>query len=194
MYHGGGGGKGRGFPSSVIDTDILVKTTNADTTAGYLYDKITINSAYFDKAVFNPAGNESLLITPYLGTNYMEFNFAYLDAEDTAKTVDFINLPAGAILIGARIKATEKFLGGDISYLKCSIGIASDLECIMQPYEMCDITVSDTEYAEAFNFQSFNYGSNTMLKIRAVSIGDNLEYLTQGIAKVEIWYLRKKAV
>jgi len=102
-----------------------------------------------------------------------------------------MSLPAGAIIIGSRLKVNTTFQGGAITNYYLSIGIASYLENILAQYDATNISVSSTEYAEALGFQSFDISNITTILVTATSVGANLNAATQGDAMIEIFYLNR---
>lgn len=100
-------------------------------------------------------------------------------------------IPAGALCLGSRLKCGSAWLGGAITNYFLSLGVAGATQDLMTEYDAMNIVVSDTEYAEAFAFQSFNYNAAVNLVVTARSVGGNLSLSTQGVGVVEVFYLPK---
>lgn len=126
------------------------------------------------------------ILTQKITITHTEFQTAGLTFNKTLWA-----LPAGAIVIGSRLKASATWQGGAIANYYLSIGISGALQQIMTEYDAMNIVIGNTEYAESFLFESFNYGASVDLKVAARSVGANLSASTQGTALVEIFYLPK---
>jgi hypothetical protein len=106
-------------------------------------------------------------------------------------TITLFTLPAGAIVIGTRLKVSTIFTGGTIANYFLSIGLVGTEQDLMTEYDSKNITPATDEYAEGQCFQSFNYSATVDLKITARSVTANLSASTQGAADVEIFYIAK---
>jgi hypothetical protein len=106
-------------------------------------------------------------------------------------TITLTTLPAGAIVIGTRLKVSTIFTGGTIANYFLSIGLIGTEQDLMTEYDSKNITVAADEYAEGSCFQSFNYSATVDLKVTARSVTANLSASTQGAADVEIFYIAK---
>jgi hypothetical protein len=98
-------------------------------------------------------------------------------------------LPSAGIIIGTRLKPEIIFSGPAITSYFLSLGVAGNTADIMTEYDVKNIAISDTEYAEAMAFQSFNYNNTTAILITARSVGANLSAANQGTAKIEVYYI-----
>jgi hypothetical protein len=132
--------------------------------------------------------NISVLPFPIRGTT-VDITFSDLSAAALTNSILLYSLPAAGIIIGTRLKAGVIFSGPAITSYFLSLGVAGNTADIMNEYDVKNITVSDTEYAEAMAFQSFNYNASTSILITARSIGANLSAANQGSAKIEVYYI-----
>jgi len=120
-------------------------------------------------------------------------NVAYTDLSAAALTNSILlfALPAGAIVIGTRLKVSSIFTGPAITNYFLSLGIAGATADLMNEYDGKNITPGDTEYSEAMAFQSFNYNASVNLLVTARSVGANLSTATGGAMKIEIYYIKR---
>jgi hypothetical protein len=107
------------------------------------------------------------------------------------KTNTLYSLPAGAILIGCRLKPSPAWLGGAISAYNLSIGYAGNNQDMMTEYDVMNLVIGDMEYAESQCFQSFDYNNAVSVTVTARSVTANLSASTQGVAVVELIYIPK---
>ena len=145
-----------------------------------------------DSADTNKKKSVSLSALPIL-LKVAKITVSHIDFQTAAltKSNTLFTLPAGAIVIGSRLKASAIFTGGAIANYFLSIGITGAEQDLMTEYDARNITPAADEYAEASIFQSFNFSATVDLKITARSVTANLDASTGGAADIEIFYIIK---
>jgi hypothetical protein len=145
-----------------------------------------------DSASANAKKNITIGSLPYT-VQTAKINISHVDFQTAAltKTNTLFSLPAGAIVIGIRLKASAIFTGPAISNYFLSVGISGGTGDLMQEYDTKTITPGDQEYAESHVFQSFDYNNAFNLTVTGRSVGANLSTSTGGAAVVEVIYIPK---
>jgi len=157
--------------ASPVSADLLVIE---DSAAGNAKKNITIGSLPYPFQVAKVTITYTLLLVAAL-TN----------------SITLFAVPAGAMIVGTRLKVSTPFLGGAIANYFLSIGVAGSTQDLMGEYDSMNLVVGDTEYAEAQCFQSFNYNASVNILVTGRSVGNNLSAATQGACLVEIFYVPK---
>jgi len=142
-------------------------------------------------------GWNSSTIAPILSTYYKKTEVTLLHAQlqdaSLTKSITLFALPAGAIVLFIRLKHSVIFTGPAITAYYLMIGIAGGIQDLMTEYDVMGSAVSNTEYAESFSAQSFDFNNPVNLLISARSVGANLNTSTAGTALIEIYYIDKVA-
>jgi hypothetical protein len=149
-------------------------------------DRLVIED--FADANKKKAINISVLPFPIRGTT-VDIAFSDLAIAALTNSILLFTLPSAGIIIGTRLKPEIIFSGPAITSYFLSLGVAGNTADIMTEYDVKNIAISDTEYAEAMAFQSFNYNNTTAILITARSVGANLSAANQGTAKIEVYYI-----
>lgn len=144
-----------------------------------------------DAADSNNKKKTTLSALPFLQWQKINITHTQFQTAALTNTIKLTDLPAGAVVLATRLIPSVIFDGPGILDYYLSIGISGALQDLLTEYQVEDITPGNTEYAEAFSFQSFNYGATQELKITARSTGANLNASTTGAALVEILYIPK---
>lgn len=107
-----------------------------------------------------------------------------LSAASLSRDISLFNLPAGAMVEWACIKHSVIFAGTGITSVKLSVGITSDLQLYLQPFEVAQAPGGTVFLANSVR-DIQNFSSETSVRLAAVSEGANLSALTSG--QVDIW-------
>jgi hypothetical protein len=136
------------------------------------------------------------LSTSGTGT-WTKYTKTYSDLSAAAATndIELFSLAAKTVIHAVVIKSTTQFSGGTISSYGVSVGIAGDLDKYSEveggtaTHEVGG-AVSDTNFGLGSKaggyFGMENFGSATSIRLRAVSVGGNLDTATQGVVDVYV--------
>jgi hypothetical protein len=121
----------------------------------------------------------------------------YTDLTDpTPATINIGSaLPAGAVVIGHEVKLDAQFVGGSMSVVTLSVGVAADVDSIVNFFNIKGATAGGKLYAPGYTHAgghadhcTGNYDAAQLIAtVRAT--GDTFAHLTAGDLTITVWYL-----
>lgn len=138
--------------------------------------------------VINPAGNGWALGSPVVGFKTTTLQYTAFAVSALTDQITAFVLPKGSILMGVALKHSSPFTGGSVSAVTLDLGITGNDSLFLSSFDVFQ-SVSDTAFKNALISSIQSFANDTNVKIKATSVGGNLNTLTQGVVTIYYWYL-----
>jgi len=119
---------------------------------------------------------------PPITITHVQFQAAAL-----VNDISVYSLPAAGIIHGVKLKHSVLWDGPAITEYWLGVGFAGDLQALLIEYDVESTPVGNAEFAISQVFDSRNHAAATDVRMRARSVGANLNTSTQGTA--QLWLM-----
>lgn len=141
------------------------------------------------KSVIVAQDNKSLTLSPFVqGWQMKTLNYSdvgiFLNSRNAV--VDFLDLPAGAILRGIAVRTMVAFAGPGISDVTCQIGIGSSFGQFINSYDLASAP-ADQNFQNSGEAYIGSWANTTAIYASLAASGANLNQLTSG--QLNIYYI-----
>jgi len=118
---------------------------------------------------------------------WIERTYVFGDFSAAGLTLDFelFDLQGGEKIHGIFLIHTSSFIGGTISAVTMSVGIAGNLVKYAPAFDVFQ-AAGNTVFQDSEITGVEDFGSSTSIRLAATSVGANLDQLTQGVLEVRL--------